>query len=73
MILAKGSYLKNLGNKVNKPNTSQKLYWKIIQRVMNKTRAPKLPPPLVNGVFNMISKAKQSISMSFFISMQTHH
>ena len=32
---AKLSYLTNLGNKVNDPNTSQKTYWKIINNVMN--------------------------------------
>ena len=41
---AKLTYLKNLGNKVNDPGTSQKSYWKIINRVMNKCRAPKIPP-----------------------------
>ena len=38
------SYLMNLGNKVNNPGTSQKSYWKIINRVMNKCRTPKIPP-----------------------------
>ena len=33
---AKLSYLTNLGNKVNDPNISEKSYWKIINRVMNK-------------------------------------
>ena len=41
------SYLTNLVNKVNNPCT-QKSYWKIINRVMNKCRAPKIPPLLVN-------------------------
>ena len=35
------SYLTNIGNKVNDPNTSQKSYWKIINRVMNKCRTLK--------------------------------
>ena len=48
---AKLTYLKNLGNKVNDPSTSQKAYWKIINRVMNKCRAPKIPPFLVNNMF----------------------
>ena len=48
---AKLSYLTNLGNKVNNPGTSQKSYWKIINRVMNKCRAPKIPPLLVNNLF----------------------
>ena len=38
------SYLTILGNKANDPSNSQKLYWKIINRVMNKCRAPKIPP-----------------------------
>ena len=38
VLNAKSTYLTNLGNKVNDPNTSQKSYWKIINRVMNKCR-----------------------------------
>ena len=41
---AKLSYLRNLGNEVNGPNTS-------IGRVMNKSRAPKVAPLLVNNMF----------------------
>ena len=47
---AKNILLTNLGNKVNNPATSQKSYWKIINRVMNKCSAPKIPP-LVNNLF----------------------
>ena len=42
--MAKLSYLENLGDKLNNPNTFQNSYWKIINRVMNKCRAPKIPP-----------------------------
>ena len=58
---AKLSYLNNLGNKTNDSSTSQKLYWKIINRVMNKCRSPKIPPLLVNNVFilNCREKAKK--------------
>ena len=57
---AKLTYLTTLGNKVNDPNISQRSYWKIINRVMNKCRAPKIPPLLVNNVFilNCCEKAK---------------
>ena len=41
---AKSSYLIKLGNKINDPNTSHKSYWKILNRVMNKCRSPKIPP-----------------------------
>ena len=47
---AKLSYLTNLANKVNNPGTSQNSYWKIINSVMNKCRAPKIPPLLVNNL-----------------------
>ena len=55
---AKLTYLKNLGNKVNDPSTSQKAYWKIINRVMNKCRAPKIPPLLVNNMFILNCREK---------------
>ena len=71
---AKKDYLKNLGNKLNDPNTSQKSYWKIINRVMNKCRAPKIPPILVNNVFilNCNEKAKY-FNDFFFKTMQAHY
>ena len=57
---AKLSYLPNLGDKVNSPDTSQKSYWKIINIVMNKCTAPKIPPLLVNNLFilNCTEKAR---------------
>ena len=63
---AKLSYLTNLGNKVNDPNTSQKSYWKIINRVMNKSRASKIPPLLVNNVFILNCREKAKIFNDFF-------
>ena len=41
---AKLTSLKNFGSKGNDPSTSQKSYWKIINRVVNYCRAPKIPP-----------------------------
>ena len=65
---AKLTYLKNLGNKVNDPSTSQKAYWKIINRVMNKCRAPKISPLLVNiFILNCREKAKL---FNYFFSKQ---
>ena len=56
----------NLGNKVNDSNTSQKSYWKIISRVMNKCRTPKIPPLLVNNVFILYCKEKEKLFNDFF-------
>ena len=52
---AKLSYLTNL---VNKPVNSQKSYWKMINRVMNKCRAPKILPLLVNNLFILNCREK---------------
>ena len=63
--------LTNLGNKVNSPGTSQKSYWKIINGVMNKCRAPKIPPLLVNYLFilNCSDKARY-FNDYFFTTVQ---
>ena len=63
---AKQTYLKNLGNKVNDPSTSQKSYWKIINRVMNKCRAPKIPPILVHNIFILNCSEKAKLFNDFF-------
>ena len=63
---AKLSYLTNLGNKVNSPGTSQKSYWKIINRVMNKCRAPKIPPLLVNNLFILNCREKARFFNDYF-------
>ena len=63
---AKSSYLTKIGNKVNDPSTTQKSYWKIINKVMNKCRAPKIPPLLVNNLFILNCKEKSELFNDFF-------
>ena len=63
---AKISYLTYLGNKVNSPGTSQKSYWKIINRVMNKCRAPKIPPLLVKNLFILNCREKARFFNDYF-------
>ena len=64
--VAKLSYLTNLGNKVNNAGTSQKSYWKIISRIMNKSRAPKIPPLLVNNLFILNCRGKARYFNDYF-------
>ena len=54
----------NLGNKANNPNTSQKSFWKIINRVMNKCL--KIPSLLVNNLFILYCREKASYFNDFF-------
>ena len=63
---AKLSYLMNTGNKVNDPGTSQKSYWKIINRVINKCRAPKITPILINNQFILDCREKAKRFNDFF-------
>ena len=63
---AKLSYLTNKGNKVNDPGTSPKSYWKIINRVMNKCRAPKIPPLLINNRFILDCREKAKLFNDYF-------
>ena len=60
------SHLMNLGNKANIPNTSHKSFWKIINRVMNQCKAPKIPPLLVNNLFILNYREKARYFNDFF-------
>ena len=62
----KSSYLTNMGNKPNEPGISQKSYWKIINRVMNKCRSPKIPPLLINNQFILDCRDKAKLFNDFF-------
>jgi len=63
---AKSNYLMRLGSKLNDANTSQKSYWKIITRALNKCRAPKIPPLLVNNKLIINCKEKAKYFNDFF-------
>ena len=66
--IAKLTYLTNMGEKLNNPNTSQKSYWKIINKVMNKCKAPKIPPLLVNNTFILNYREKAKLLTDFFFT-----
>ena len=66
ILQAKSDYLKKLGNEIADPRTSQKSYWKIINRVLNKCKAPKIPPLLVNNIFVTNAKEKAEVFLNFF-------
>ena len=63
---AKQSYLRNLSNKLNDPSVSKKSYWKIVNKVMNRCKAPKIPPILLNHSFVMNCQMKCNIFAKYF-------
>ena len=66
VVSAKLTYLTNLGNRINNVNTSQKSCWKIINRLINKCRAPKIPPLLVDHLYILNCKEKAKYFNDFF-------
>ena len=51
---------------MNDPATSQKSYWKITNGAMDKSRAPKIPPLLVNNTFVLDCCEKAKLFNGFF-------
>ncbi len=45
---AKETYYLNLGRKPTDPKLGIKSYWSVLNRLINKKKAPTIPPPLVN-------------------------
>ena len=63
---AKINYLEKMGSKFADSDRCQKSYWKIINRVMNRCRAPKIPPLFDNGTFIVSAKEKACEFMKYF-------
>ena len=61
---AKANYISRLGNQLNARDTHPKSYWKIIHRVMNKSRTPKIPPILHLEKLNLSFAAWKKLNFS---------
>ena len=59
-------YLKQVGINLPDPKNSKKAYWKIMNRVMNKCKAPKISPILSLNKFIINCKAKANAFANFF-------
>ena len=63
---AKSDYLTRLGNKLKNPLTPQKVYWKIVNKVMNKCKSSRIPPLIVNNDFVTCCREKAKLFNDFF-------
>ena len=63
---AKKDYLTKLGNKLHNTHASGKIYWKILNRVMNKSKSSKIPPILLQNRFILDCKEKANLFTKFF-------
>ena len=51
--IAKVKYLKKQGQILTDRNTSQKAYWKILNRATNRCKVPKVSPLLIDNIFDI--------------------
>ena len=58
--------MKALGCKLTEKELSKKAYWKILKNLMNKSKAPKIPPLNVNGKFVIDCKEKAELFNDLF-------
>ena len=65
---AKTDYLGKLGNKLADPSTCRKSYWKIVNRVMNRCKAPKISLVLNSNGFIFDAKEKANEFNEYFSS-----
>ena len=65
---SRANYLQKLGMEANNPDTSKKTYWKILNKVLNKCKAPKIPPLLVDGTFITNCGDKAKLFNDFFLN-----
>ena len=49
--IATENYLTNLGKQLNDPKTGTKAYWKVLNKQLNKSNIPIIPPILYNNKF----------------------
>ena len=68
---AKKAYMTSLGNKLHNQHTNGKLFWRIVNKVMNKSKAPKIPPLLVDNKFILNCKEKAKLFTTFFCKQCT--
>ena len=63
---AKENYFKNMSTKLADPSTNPKSYWKFVNKILNKCKAPRIPPLLVNNQYVNDSKEKAEAFNSLF-------
>ena len=66
-------YLQDLRHKLANPTTGQKLYWKVVNRLLNKCQAAKIPPLLFKNNLIVNCKDKAIAFNKYFTSLSVHH
>ena len=65
---SKQNYLLKLGTRLADKNTGQKMYWKIVNNLLNKCKIPRIPPLLVADKFVAVCKEKPTLFNNYFVT-----
>ena len=68
---AKDKYFTKIGRTLSNHDTGKKLYWSLINKILNKAKIPIIPPLLENDVFVLDFTAKAEIFNDYFIQQCT--
>ena len=58
---AKQKYLKKIGQTLSNPNTGQKTYWSLMNKILDIVSIPIIPPLLENDIFVLDFTTKAEI------------
>ena len=58
---AKQKYFAKIGRTLLNPSTGSKLYWSLVNKMLNKAKIPEIPPLIENGVFVLDFASKTQI------------
>ena len=64
---AKQKYFAKVGRTLSNPSTGSKLYWSLVNKMLNKAKIPEIPPLLENDVFVLDFASKAQIFNDYFI------
>ena len=64
---AKYKYFFNIGRKLSDPSTGTKMYWSLVNKILNKAKIPEIPPLLENDIFVLDFASKAQMFNDYFI------
>ena len=64
---AKHTYFAKVGRKLSDPSTGTKMYWSLVNKILNKAKIAEMPPVFENAIFVLDFASKAQIFNNYFI------
>ena len=61
------THFAKVGRKLSDPTTGTKMYWSLVNKILNKAKIPEIPPLLENDIFVLDFASKAQIFNDYFI------